>query len=68
MEILWKGTVSAPNGNSAFLKNSHTKKKGEITVFYGVQSSKSRPTIVENSVSFKKENQSSLDLKDVSVL
>ena len=42
MEILWKDTVSAefwaihPKlcGNSAFPQNSHTRKLGEITVFY----------------------------------
>ena len=44
MEILWKGTVSAqfrairPKlcGNCAFPQNLHTRKLGEITVFFGV--------------------------------
>ena len=44
MEILWKGTVSAKFrairsklcGNCAFPQNFHTRKLGEIMVFYAV--------------------------------
>ena len=44
VEILWKGRVSAESraihpklcGNSAFPQDSHTRKLGQITVFYSV--------------------------------
>ena len=45
MEILWKGTFSAqflanPQklfGNCSYLQNFHTRKLGEITVFFAVK-------------------------------
>ena len=36
MEILWEGTVSELWGNCAFPQNFHTRKFGEITVFFTV--------------------------------
>ena len=37
-KILWKGTANRPKlcGNCAFPQNFHTRKLGEITVFYDV--------------------------------
>ena len=40
VEILWKGTVLIHQklcGNCAFLQNFHTRKLGEIAVFFAVQ-------------------------------
>ena len=50
MEIFWKGTVSAEFranrlklcGNCAFPQNVHTRKLGEITVFFAVLKSANR--------------------------
>ena len=52
MGILWKGAVSAQlwanRGNFAFPQNSHTRKLGEITVFFA--------TVKQNELSRNKEN------------
>ena len=60
MEILWKGTISAQfwaippklYGNCAFPQNFHTRKLGEITVFYAVGSIVNKSIDADNDILF----------------